>query len=153
MSGQAPNDIATASGRKDAVRKAFNQEYMATQQAMTQAAERARTQVLDQRYTIANHAEDVKSGTKTPQPPIGRQQGAPHMASDPNRHGDQQIMFDIASEIRSLITREIDLRMKILSEKVETALANAFPPQEQPETSDPANSKRTTRGNRSTKKP
>ncbi|MBX2831528.1 MAG: hypothetical protein KTR23_10165 [Rhodospirillales bacterium] len=153
MSGQAPNDMATASGRKDAVRKAFNQEYMATQQAMTQAAERARAQVIDQRHTIANYAEDVKAGTKTQQPPIGSQQGAPHMASDPNRHSDQQVMFDIATEIRNLITREVDMRMQLLSEKVETALANAFPPQEPSETSEPTQSKRTTRGNRSTKKP
>jgi len=153
MSGQAPNDIATASNRKDAVRKAFNQEYVATQQAMTQAAERARAQVFDQRHTIANHAEEVKAGTKVPQPPIGRPQGAPHMASDPNRHGDQQVMFDIATEIRNLITREVDLRMRLLSEKVETALANAFPPQDQTETAEPTQNKRTTRGNRSTKKP
>ncbi len=153
MSGQAQNDKATASGRKDAVRKAFNQEYMATQQAMTEAAERARTQVLEQRHTIANHAEDVKAGTKAPQPPIGRQKGAPHMASDPNRHGDQQVMFDIATEIRNLITREIDQRMQVLSAKVETALANAFPAQDQAATSGPANSKRTVSGNRSTKKP
>lgn len=140
MPGPAQNDAATASGRKDAVRKAFNQEYLATQKAMSQAAERARAQVLDQRYTIASHAEDVKAGTKAPQPPVGHgqpnrpaqpnaqpHQGAPQMASDPNLSGDQQIMFDIANEIRNIITREIDLRMQILSEKVETALANAFP--------------------------
>lgn len=148
MSGQAQNDIATASGRKDAVRKAFNQEYMATQQAMSQAAERARAQVLDQKNTIANHATDVKAGAQAPQPPIGGTntgqahaqpqaatghppQGAPHMASDPNQYSDQQIMFDIANEIRNIITREIDLRMQALSAKVETALANAFPPQDQ----------------------
>lgn len=144
MPGPAQNDVATASGRKDAVRKAFNQEYLATQKAMSQAAERARAQVLDQRYTIASHAEDVKAGTKAPQPPVGHGQpnrpaqpnaqphrGAPHMASDPNLSGDQQIMFDIANEIRNIITREIDLRMQILSEKVETALANAFPTEAQ----------------------
>ncbi|MBC07256.1 hypothetical protein [Thalassospira sp.] len=142
MSGQAQNDIATASGRKDAVRKAFNQEYLATQQAMSQAAERARAQVLDQKQTIAGHAENVKAGTQAPQPPIGApaagqasappapgpQQGAPHMASDPNPHDGQQVMFEIANEIRKIIAQEIDLRMQALSEKVETALAEAFPP-------------------------
>lgn len=159
MTGQAQNDIATASGRKDAVRKAFNQEYMATQQAMSQAAERARAQVLDQKQTIASHAENVKSGTQPPQEPIGQQgsgqtappppagtrqgvqqgaprqaqqpaqQGAPQMASDPNAHDGQQIMFEIANEIRNIIAHEIDLRMQALYEKVETALAEAFPPQ------------------------
>lgn len=158
MPGPAQNDVATASGRKDAVRKAFNQEYLATQKAMSQAAERARAQVLDQRYTIASHAEDVKAGTKAPQPPIGHgqpnrpaqpnahanaqpHQGAPHMASDPNLSGEQQIMFDIANEIRNIITREIDLRMQVLSEKVETALANAFPSDTATPSKDAENSK------------
>lgn len=153
MSGQAQNDIATASDRKDAVRKAFNQEYLATQQAMSQAAERARAQVLDQKQTIATHAENVKSGTQAPQPPIGGQTaaqtappargatpqgpqqapqqtpqaGAPQMASDPNAQNAQQVMFEIANEIRNIIALEIDLRMQALSEKVESALAEAFP--------------------------
>lgn len=138
MSDQAHKDITTASSRKDAVRKAFNQEYLATQKAMTQAAERAREQVLDQRYTIAGHAEQVRSGAATPQPPVGTShtsrppaQGAPHMSSPANHQGDQQVMFEIANEIRNIITREIDLRMQALSEKVETALANAFPTTDQ----------------------
>lgn len=145
MTGQAQNDIATASGRKDAVRKAFNQEYLATQQAMSQAAERARAQVLDQKQTIANHAHDVSSGAQAPQPPIGSrsagqstasspqgsqaglQAGMPQMASDPSAQGGQQVMFEIANEIRNIIALEIDLRMQALSEKVEAALAEAFP--------------------------
>jgi hypothetical protein len=141
MSGQAQSDVATASDRKDAVRKAFNQEYLATQQAMAQAAERARAQVLDQKQIISNHAETVKSGAQPPQPPVGRppsgqthphpqaaQQGAPHMTSNTNRHNGDQIMFEIANEIRNIIAQEIDLRMQALSDKVETALAEAFPP-------------------------
>ena len=149
MSGQAQNDVNTASDRKDAVRKAFNQEYLATQQAMAQAAERARAQVLDQKHTISNHAENVKSGTHAPQPAIGSQQpgraaqqGAPHMASDPSRQNGQQVMFDIANEIRNIIAQEIDLRMHALHEKVETALVEAFPPRDpkmaqNPQPSDP----------------
>lgn len=165
MPGPAQHDVATASGRKDAVRKAFNQEYLATQKAMSQAAERARAQVLDQRYTIASHAEDVKAGTKAAQPPIGKnqpngpaqptaqanaqpQQGAPHMASDPSLSGDQQIMFDIANEIRNIITREIDLRMQVLSEKVETALANAFPQDAADDAKQSAPPKRNTRASK-----
>ncbi|MDG4721753.1 MULTISPECIES: hypothetical protein [Thalassospira] len=153
MSGQAHKDIATASNRKDAVRKAFNQEYLATQKAMTQAAERAREQVLDQRYTISNHTGQVRSGTTAPQPPIGagqspRQpsgqpaQGAPNMSSPANLQGDQQVMFEIANEIRNIITREIDLRMQVLSEKVETALAAAFPATNAEDTDDRATSSR-----------
>ncbi|MBO6808443.1 hypothetical protein [Thalassospira sp.] len=38
-------------------------------------------------------------------------------------------MFEIANEIRNIIAHEIDLRMQALYEKVETALAEAFPPQ------------------------
>ena len=142
MSGPAQNDIATASDRKDAVRKAFNQEYLATQQAMSQAAERARAQVLDQKQTIANHAENVKSGAQPPQPPIGHAtpthtpptmppQGAPQMASDPNAQAGQKVMFDIANEIRNIIAQEIDLRMQAISAKVEAALSEAFPPSDQ----------------------
>ena len=54
MSGQAHKDVTTASDRKDAVRKAFNQEYLATQKAMTQAAERAANRFLisDTRFPI-----------------------------------------------------------------------------------------------------
>ena len=161
MSGQAQNDVSTASDRKDAVRKAFNQEYLATQQAMAQAAERARAQVLDQKQTISNHAENVKSGAQAPQPAIGSQQtgqatphpqaaqqGAQHMASDPNMQNSQQVMFDIANEIRNIIAREIDLRMQALSEKVETALAEAFPPrdpkkEQNPQSSGPAPQQKT----------
>ena len=149
MSDPAHKDITTASGRKDAVRKAFNQEYLATQKAMTQAAERAREQVLDQRYTISTHTGQVRSGTTTPQPPIGARQpsgppsgqpaqGAPNMSSPVNLQGDQQVMFEIANEIRNIITREIDLRMQVLSEKVETALAAAFPSSNTASPSDPA---------------
>ncbi|NIY77283.1 hypothetical protein HED22_16645 [Thalassospira sp. HF15] len=158
MTGPAQNDITTASGRKDAVRKAFNQEYLATQQAMSKAAERARAQVLDQKQTIASHAHNVSSGAQAPQPPIGAQTtgqptaspsqgsqpglhaGAPQMVSDPNAQNGQQVMFEIANEIRNIIALEIDLRMQALSEKVETALAEAFPArqpdqEDKPETS------------------
>jgi hypothetical protein len=170
MTGQAQNDVATASGRKDAVRKAFNQEYMATQKAMSQAAERARAQVLDQRQTIAGHAQDVRTGAQAPQPPVGNGSSAqPHGQSSakpaaayppgvPGQDSDQQIMFEIANEIRNIIAREIDLRMQLLSEKVETALANAFPPadpdQSTTKNNPPTSSKTkpTGRTSRSTKK-
>lgn len=159
MSGQAHKDVTTASDRKDAVRKAFNQEYLATQKAMTQAAERAREQVLDQRYTISNHAEQVKSGVTAPLPPRPGSghptgypaQGAPQMTSSANHHGDQQIMFDIATEIRNIITREIDLRMQLLSDKVETALANAFPAQDSNEPASPAGDKESPRNSQPAK--
>jgi len=160
MSDQAHRDIATASNRKDAVRKAFNQEYLATQKAMTQAAERAREQVLDQRYTISNHTDQVRSGATSPRPPVGAPvpqngypaQGAPQMSSQANLHGDQQIMFDIASEIRNIITREIDLRMQLLSEKVEAALADAFPAQDQSTASNMPKGKDSSGNSRSPKK-
>ncbi|WP_417830057.1 hypothetical protein [Thalassospira sp.] len=166
MSGPAQNDIATASDRKDAVRKAFNQEYLATQQAMSKAAERARAQVLDQKQTIANHAENVKSGVQPPQPPIGQAthssptmppQGAPQMASDPNAQAGQQIMVEIANEIRNIIAQEIDLRMQAISAKVEAALSEAFPPsgQDQNSKNDPKSANRSAPSKRSTgtKKP
>ena len=70
------------------------------------------------------------------------------MASDPNMQNGQQVMFDIANEIRNIIAREIDLRMQALSEKVETALAEAFPPrdpkkEQAPQSSGPAPQQKT----------
>ena len=148
MSGPGQSGIDTASSRKDAVRKAFNQEYMATQQAMSQAAERARTQVLDQRYTISSHAQDVKAGATAPQPPLGTQQGAqtgtqaapagnqqakpqpqgaPYMGSSPAGGGAHQVMFDIANEIRNIINKEVDQRMQILAARVEAAILQSLP--------------------------
>ncbi|HBU98292.1 hypothetical protein [Thalassospira lucentensis] len=148
MSGPGQSGIDTASSRKDAVRKAFNQEYMATQQAMSQAAERARTQVLDQRYTISSHAQDVKAGATAPQPPLGAQQGtqqgtqaapagsqqakpqpqgAPYMGSSPAGGGAHQVMFDIANEIRNIINKEVDQRMQILAARVEAAILQSLP--------------------------
>ena len=150
MAGPGQSGIDTASSRKDAVRKAFNQEYMATQQAMSQAAERARTQVLDQRYTISSHAQDVKAGATAPQPPLGTQtgpqaapagnqqakpqpqpqpqpQGAPYMGSSPAGGGAHQVMFDIANEIRNIINKEVDQRMQILAARVEAAILQSLP--------------------------
>lgn len=74
------------------------------------------------------------------------------MASDPNQNGDQQIMFDIANEIRNIIAREIDLRMQALSAKVETALANAFPPQDPESDPQPSKPKSSSRRSASSKK-
>ncbi|PKR56902.1 hypothetical protein [Thalassospira lohafexi] len=150
MAGPGQSGIDTASSRKDAVRKAFNQEYMATQQAMSQAAERARTQVLDQRYTISSHAQDVKAGATAPQSPLGTQQGtqtgtqaapagnqqakpqpqpqgAPYMGSSPAGGGAHQVMFDIANEIRNIINKEVDQRMQILAARVEAAILQSLP--------------------------
>ena len=145
MAGPGQSGIDTASSRKDAVRKAFNQEYMATQEAMSKAAERARTQVLDQRYTISSHAQDVKAGATAPQPPLGTQQGtqqgtqagnqqakpqpqgAPYMGSSPAGGGAHQVMFDIANEIRNIINKEVDQRMQILAARVEAAILQSLP--------------------------
>lgn len=166
MSGQDQSNIASANGRKEAVRKAFNQEYLATQQAMSQAAQRARDQMLEQRDTIGNHVQSVKAGTTAAMPPIGHPaaQGAPHgntagtvpPRTDPLQmgagmvpNGNQQIMIDIANEIRNIIAQEIDVRMKILSEKVETALAEAFPARES-ETTGKAEEQKPRRGARNT---
>ncbi|NIZ03285.1 hypothetical protein [Thalassospira lucentensis] len=145
MSGPAQAGIDTASNRKDAVRKAFNQEYMATQEAMTQAAERARAQVLDQRYTISAHADSVKAGTQAPlgapnrgganpaaqphaqpqtQPPA---QGAPYMNAHPAAGAANQVMFDIANELRNIINQEIEQRMQVLAARVEEAILQSLP--------------------------
>ena len=149
MSGPAQAGIDTASNRKDAVRKAFNQEYMATQEAMTQAAERARAQVLDQRYTISAHADSVKAGTQAPlgapnrvganpaaqphaqpqhQPPVqGPAQGAPYMNAHPAAGAANQVMFDIANELRNIINQEIEQRMQVLAARVEEAILQSLP--------------------------
>ena len=156
MSGPAQAGIDTASNRKDAVRKAFNQEYMATQEAMTQAAERARAQVLDQRYTISAHADSVKAGTQAPlgapnrgganpaaqphaqpqtQPPA---QGAPYMNAHPAAGAANQVMFDIANELRNIINQEIEQRMQVLAARVEEAILQSLPQDD--ETTDTAES-------------
>lgn len=160
MSGPVQSGIDTASSRKDAVRKAFNQEYMATQEAMTQAAERARSQVLDQRYTISAHAEEVKAGATAPQPPLGSQhggaartpgtaqagnqaarpqpQGAPYMGANPPGGAAHQVMFDIANEIRNIINQEVERRMQILAARVEDAILQSLPADDaNPEDSNP----------------
>ena len=150
MSGPAQAGIDTASNRKEAVRKAFNQEYMATQEAMTQAAERARAQVLDQRYTISAHADSVKAGTQAPlgapnrggaNPAAQTQakpqhaqphaqphaQGAPYMTVHPAAGAANQVMFDIANELRNIINQEIEQRMQILAARVEEAILQSLP--------------------------
>ncbi|MCC9625634.1 hypothetical protein LPB41_28505 [Thalassospira sp. MA62] len=169
MSQQAQKDVSTANTRKEAVRQAFNQEYLATQQAMSQAAERARAQVIDQRQTISDHAQGVKAGDIGPQPPLGGKappqasattgtpqpngthhnspgstppgtaqqpatgtSGIPQMQTNPQPVDGEQVMIEIANEIHKIITREVDARMQVLTTKVETALAAAFPPAPDP---------------------
>ncbi len=129
--------VETASSKKDAVKKAFNQEYQATMKAMANAADRARTQILDQKLAAASHAQSsqsAKTGTAQPAssgPSSSKQTGtggtgggsASSAPADPGA----MVMIEIANELRRIIVAEIDMRMNHLARQVEQAISNAIP--------------------------
>lgn len=117
--------VETASSKKDAVKKAFNQEYQATMKAMANAADRARAQVLNQKLAAGSHAQSSQS-TKTaataPNAP-----GINNAPSPPIEPG-AMVMIEIANELRRIIVAEIDMRMNHLAGQVEQAIAQSIPP-------------------------
>ncbi|MFC4238124.1 hypothetical protein ACFOY8_23185 [Thalassospira xianhensis] len=133
--------VETASSKKDAVKKAFNQEYQATMKAMANAADRARTQILDQKLAAANHStstQDAKAAvTQSPssgQSPV--KSGGATGSTAPSDPG-AMVMIEIANELRRIIVAEIDMRMNHLAKQVEEAIASSLPATPEDATSSP----------------
>ena len=122
--------VETASSKKDAVKKAFNQEYQATMKAMANAADRARTQILDQKLAAASHSrstQDARSATAQ-SPSSGQSPAKPDgTGSTPSSDPGVMVMIEIANELRRIIVAEIDMRMNHLARQVEEAIANSLP--------------------------
>jgi hypothetical protein len=117
--------VETASSKKDAVKKAFNQEYQATMKAMANAADRARAQVLNQKLAAGSHAQSsqsTKAAATAPNAP-----GTGNAPSTPIEPG-AMVMIEIANELRRIIVAEIDMRMNHLAGQVEQAIAQSIPP-------------------------
>ncbi|MFH1804836.1 MAG: hypothetical protein ABID63_08115 [Pseudomonadota bacterium] len=102
----------TATARRDAVKQAFNKEYQATMQAMSNAAEKARKQILDQRLVPSRPTQTGK---------------APDIDTLKNNNSDApaMVMVQIAAEIRRMVLQEVDKRMVILTAQVEEAITHA----------------------------
>ncbi|WP_339860660.1 hypothetical protein [Thalassospira alkalitolerans] len=124
--------IETASSKKDAVKKAFNQEYQATMKAMANAADRARKQILDQKLAAASHGQSnqpSQNGTPStgPGPTSPKIPGAPSGAEATPSDPTVLVMIEIANELRRIIVSEIDMRMNHLANQVEQAIAHSLP--------------------------
>lgn len=122
--------VETASSKKDAVKKAFNQEYQATMKAMANAADRARTQILDQKLAAASHStstQDAKAAVA--QSPSSGQSPAKSggTGNTPPSNPGAMVMIEIANELRRIIVAEIDMRMNHLAKQVEEAIASSLP--------------------------
>lgn len=119
--------VETASSKKDAVKKAFNQEYQATMKAMANAADRAREQVLNQKLAAGTHAQASQNAKNTATTPNAHGANTGSAPSNPVEPG-AMIMIEIANELRRIIVAEIDIRMNHLAGQVEQAIAQSIPP-------------------------
>lgn len=133
--------VETASSKKDAVKKAFNQEYQATMKAMANAADRARTQILDQKLAAASHSrstQDAKAAVaQSPSSGQSPAQSGGATGSMPPSDPGAMVMIEIANELRRIIVAEIDMRMNHLARQVEEAIASSLSATPEDATSSP----------------